>query len=72
MTDRPGLDAEQAAAVLEQIAGHSSDSDIRGHVRQVIAALRGSGAIFLNARTPPAGDVLDTIDGALRDYEAGG
>jgi hypothetical protein len=45
------LDAEELATVLDQIAGHSSDADIRGHVRQVIDALRGDGVIILNG--PP-------------------
>jgi hypothetical protein len=44
-------DAEQLATVLEQIADHSSDSDIRQHVRQVVQALRGDGLIFLDG--PP-------------------
>ena len=43
--------ADQLATVLEQIADHSSDGDIRAHVRQVAEALRGSGLIILNG--PP-------------------
>lgn len=44
-------DAAQLATVLDQIADHSPDSDIRGHIRQVAQALRGDGLIFLNG--PP-------------------
>ena len=44
-------DASQLAAVLEQIAEHSADEDIRGHVRQVAEALRGSGLIIMDG--PP-------------------
>jgi hypothetical protein len=43
--------AEQLATVLAQIVDHSSDDAIRGHVRQVVAALRGDGLIILNG--PP-------------------
>jgi hypothetical protein len=44
-------DAGQLATVLEQIADHSSDDDIRSHVRKVARALRGNGLIILNG--PP-------------------
>jgi hypothetical protein len=41
-------DREQIAIVLDRIAEHSSDGDIREHVRQVSLALRGNGVIFVN------------------------
>lgn len=54
-------DAEQTATVLEQISDRSSDEDIRGHVRQVAAALRGNGLVILNG--PPQQRLIATTSG---------
>ena len=44
-------DPEQLAAVLEQIAEYSRSDQIRDDIREVVAALRGTGFIVVNG--PP-------------------
>jgi|HubBroStandDraft_6_1064221.scaffolds.fasta_scaffold00062_34 hypothetical protein len=60
------VNAQQLAAVLEQIYTYSSDDDIRDHVRQVVKALRGNGLIFLSG--PPQSDE-DRIRGAMAEAQ---
>jgi len=52
------VNVEQLATILEQIADHSADGDIRDHVRQVVIALRGNGLIFMNG--PPQQALRDS------------
>jgi hypothetical protein len=61
--------AGQLAAVLEQIADHSSDAAIRGHVRDVARALRGNGLIILHG---PPQEELQAAEGKVTPWKYGG
>jgi len=43
---------EQLATVLDRIAEHSADADIRQHISQVTASLRGDGLVIVSG--PPS------------------